>query len=52
MNRLYKIEALLNLVNATNKKNWSNIDLTMMVKLPNSISLKTESWNSWMNQRK
>ena len=40
MNRLYKIEALSNLVNATNKKNLSNIDLTMMVKLPNSISFE------------
>ena len=40
MNRLYKFEALLNLVNATNKKNLSNIDLTMMVKLPNSISFE------------
>ena len=40
MNRLYKIEALSNLVNATNKKNLLNIDLTMMVKLPNSISFE------------
>ena len=33
-----KIEALPNLINATKKKNLSNVDLTMVVKLPNSIS--------------
>ena len=33
-----EIEALLNLINATKKKNLSNIDLTIVVKLPNCIS--------------
>ena len=35
-----KIETLSNLINATKKKNLSNIDLTMVVKLPNSISFE------------
>ena len=35
-----EIEALSNLINATKKKNLSNIDLTMVVKLPNSISFE------------
>ena len=35
-----KIEVLSNLVNAKKKKNLSNIDLTMVVKLPNSISFE------------
>ena len=35
-----KIEALSNLINATKKKNLSNIDPTMVVKLPNSISFE------------
>ena len=35
-----EIEALLNLINATKKKNLSNIDLTMVVKLPNSINFE------------
>ena len=35
-----KIEALSNLINASKKKKLSNIDLTMVVKLPNSISFQ------------
>ena len=35
-----EIEALSNLINTTKKKNLSNIDLTMVVKLPNSISFE------------
>ena len=35
-----EIEALLNLINATKKKNLSNIDLTMVVELPNSRSFE------------
>ena len=35
-----KIEAFSNLINASNKKKLSNIDLTMVVKLPNSISFQ------------
>ena len=35
-----EIEALSNLINATKKKNLSNIDLTMVVKLPNNISFE------------
>ena len=35
-----EIEALSNLINSTKKKNLSNIDLTMVVKLPNSISFE------------
>ena len=35
-----KIEALSNLINATKKKNLSNIDLTMVVELPNSRSFE------------
>ena len=37
-----EIEALSNLINATKKKNLSNIDLTMVVKLPNSISFENK----------
>ena len=36
----YKIEALSNLINLKKKKNLSNIELTMVVKLPNSISFE------------
>ena len=32
-----EIEVLLNLINATKKKNMSNIDLTMVIKFPSSI---------------
>ena len=35
-----KIEVLPNVINAKKKKNLSNIDLTMVVKLPNSISFE------------
>ena len=35
-----KIEAWSNLIDTTKKKNLSNIDLTMVVKLPNSISFE------------
>ena len=35
-----EIKALLNLINAAKKKNLSNIDLTMVVKLPNSTSFE------------
>ena len=35
-----KIETLSNLINAVKKKNLSNTDLTMVVKLPISISFK------------
>ena len=35
-----EIKALSNLFNATKKKNLSNIDLTMVVKLPNSLSFE------------
>ena len=35
-----KIEAFSNLMNTTKKKTLSNIDLTMVVKLPNSISFE------------
>ena len=37
-----EIEALLNLINTTKKKNLSNTDLTMVVKLPNSISFENK----------
>ena len=35
-----EIKALLNLINAAKKKNLSNIDLMMVVKLPNSTSFE------------
>ena len=35
-------EALSNSIKATKKKNLSNIDLTMLVKLPNSISFENK----------
>ena len=35
-----EIETLSNFINATKNKNLSNIDLRMVVKLPNSISLE------------
>ena len=35
-----RIEPLSNLINATKKKNLSNIDVTMVVKLPNTISFE------------
>ena len=35
------IEALPNLINVTKKKNLLNIDLRMLVKLPNSISFES-----------
>ena len=35
-----EIEALSNFINSTKKKNLSNIDLTMVVKLRNSISFE------------
>ena len=35
------IEALSNLINVTKKKNLLNIDLRMLVKLPNSISFES-----------
>ena len=35
-----EIEVLSNLINATKKKKLPSIDLTMMVKLPNSISFE------------
>ena len=37
-----KAEALSNLINATKKKNLSNADLTMVVKLPNSINFENK----------
>ena len=37
-----EIEALLNLINTAKKKNLSNTDLTMVVKLPNSISFENK----------
>ena len=37
-----EIEALPNLINATKKKNLSNINLTVVVKLPNSISFENK----------
>ena len=44
-----KIEALSNLINAT-KKNLSNIDLTMVVKLPNNIRNFENRILKWMNE--
>ena len=46
MERLSKIEALSNLINATKKKNLSNIDLTMVVELSNSISFENRNLKS------
>ena len=46
MERLSKIEALSNLINATEKKNLSNIDLTMVVELSNSISFENRNLKS------
>ena len=44
-----EIEALSNLFNTTKNKILSNTDLTIVVKLPNSVSFEN-SRNWWMNE--